>query len=149
MPAQDPFNVRVTFIDSASHFVLIDAKSTQTAVVETISSESSRNVLVKSIRRADAVAMSLAGECRRPARRAARPKLHSCIRPPYPRVVAVVYASRQGVLDGLTSFELLSHRRTDRSGALSYTGTIATGLSPQDVLADGTSHGQHSRSRPA
>ncbi|KAL4799708.1 PrpF protein-domain-containing protein [Aspergillus venezuelensis] len=60
MPGLDPFDVRVTLIDSANPFVLIDSTSIATALLGTISTDTGRHALVESIRRAGAVAMGLA-----------------------------------------------------------------------------------------
>ena len=62
MPGLDSFDVRVTLIDSANPFVLIDSTSIATALLGTISSDTGRNALVESIRRAGAVAMGLAAD---------------------------------------------------------------------------------------
>lgn len=74
MPNEEPFDVRVTLIDSANPFVLIDTTSIQTALLATIPSDSARGALVESIRRSGAVAMGLATDIETAGRTRGTPK---------------------------------------------------------------------------
>ncbi|KAL5047590.1 hypothetical protein BDW71DRAFT_196694 [Aspergillus fruticulosus] len=140
MPAHDPFNVRVTLIDSANPFVLIDATSISTAVVATICSESSWGALVESIRRAGAVAMGLASDIEAAGKTRGTPKAALV----YPPSLSQAGSGRSDIRVQAYSMGL-PHPSLQLTGAvtvavaLSYPGTIVTGLSTQAVRADGAS----------
>ncbi|KAL5002820.1 PrpF protein-domain-containing protein [Aspergillus recurvatus] len=139
MPAQDAFNVRVTLIDSANPFVLIDATSISTALVATISSESSRNALVESIRRAGAVAMGLASDIEAAGKTRGTPKAALVYPPTPPQNGSKRSAIRvQAYSMGLPHPSLQLTGAVTVAVALSYPDTIVASLSTQAVLADGT-----------
>lgn len=140
---QEPFDVRVTLIDSANPFVLVDATSISTALVATIPSESSRNSIVESIRRAGAVAMGLASDVETAATTRGTPKV-ALVYPP-----TVPHGSHKG---GKPDIRIQAYSMGRPHPSLQLTGavTVAVALSnpdtivadlstrPQAVSADGT-----------
>ncbi|KAL2862458.1 PrpF protein-domain-containing protein [Aspergillus lucknowensis] len=77
---RSPFSVRVTLIDSANPFVLIDASSIK-ALLQSSHSDSAQNNLVESIRREAAVAMGLASNVEVAAQTRGTPKAALVYRP--------------------------------------------------------------------
>ncbi|RDW74324.1 uncharacterized protein DSM5745_06986 [Aspergillus mulundensis] len=143
MPSQESLNARVTLIDSANPFVLIDATSISTALVATISSESSRNALVESIRRAGAVAMGLASDIETAGKTRGTPKA-ALVYPPTVSHAGRGMSSQSDIRVQAYSM-CLPHPSLQLTGAvtvavaLSYPGTIVAGLSASPAFADGAS----------
>ncbi|KAL4867583.1 hypothetical protein BDV12DRAFT_186631 [Aspergillus spectabilis] len=134
-PEQDPFDVRVTLIDSANPFVLIDTTSISTTLLETLPSNSARDALVESIRREGAVAMSLAPSVEAASKTRGTPK------------VALVYPPRadspsgrpdihvQAYSMGLPHPSLQLTAAVTIAVALSSTGTVAAWISASAARA--------------
>ncbi|KAL4959774.1 PrpF protein-domain-containing protein [Aspergillus stella-maris] len=137
MPGLDPFDVRVTLIDSANPFVLIDSTSIATVLLGTVSSDTARNTLVESIRRAGAVAMGLATDIETAGNVRGTPKA-ALVYPPKTFTENATSASQTDIRIQAYSMGL-PHPSLQLTGAvtvavaLSYTGTIVAKLSARDV----------------
>jgi 2-methylaconitate cis-trans-isomerase PrpF len=119
---QPPFTVRVTLIDSANPFVLIDSTSIQT-LFKNLSSEVAQNSLIESIRREAAVAMGLAPTVEAAAQTRGTPK------------AALVYPPDSETADiRIQAYSMgLPHPSLQLTGAV----TVAVALSyPNTVVAE-------------
>ncbi|KAI9376519.1 PrpF protein-domain-containing protein [Aspergillus egyptiacus] len=130
---QSPFDVRVTLIDSANPFVLIDTTSIST-LLKSLPSISAQSSLVESIRREGAVAMGLAANVELAGRTRGTPKA-ALIYPPgdatdRPDIRVQAYSM------GLPHPSLQLTGAVSIAVALSYPGTIASDLSSV-VATDG------------
>ncbi|KAL4950980.1 PrpF protein-domain-containing protein [Aspergillus filifer] len=137
MPCLDAFDVRVTLIDSANPFVLIDTTSIATALLSTISSDTARNALVESIRRAAAVAMGLATDVETAGKVRGTPKA-ALVYPPNSFTENATSASQPDIRVQAYSMGL-PHPSLQLTGAvtvavaLSYPGTIVAELSARGI----------------
>lgn len=138
MPSLEPFDVRVTLIDSANPFVLIDTTSISPTLLGTYPSDSDRNDLVETIRRAGAVAMGLAADVEAASRTRGTPKA-ALVYPPTFTQVGGGKDSRPDIRVQAYSMGL-PHPSLQLTGAvtiavaLSYPGTIAAGLSAMGAI---------------
>ncbi|KAL4735114.1 PrpF protein-domain-containing protein [Aspergillus similis] len=145
MLGQGPFDVRVTLIDSANPFVLIDTTSISTTLLGTISSDEARNALVESIRRAGAVAMGLATDVESAGRTCGTPKA-ALVYPP--SSMHNIY--QNGSVSSTSQPDIrvqaysmgLPHPSLQLTGAvtvavaLSYPGTVVADLSTCGIVPD-------------
>ncbi|KAL4887400.1 PrpF protein-domain-containing protein [Aspergillus karnatakaensis] len=134
-PDQDPFDVRVTLIDSANPFVLIDTTSISTTLLQTLPSNTARDALVEYIRCEGAVAMGLAPSVEAASKTRGTPK------------VALVYPPRGDSPHGRPDIHVqaysmgLPHPSLQLTGAvtiavaLSYPGTVAAEISASAAWA--------------
>ncbi|KAE8363457.1 PrpF protein-domain-containing protein [Aspergillus caelatus] len=141
MPSLEPFDVRVTLIDSANPFVLIDTTSISPTLLGTYPSDSDRNDLVETIRRAGAVAMGLATDAEAASRTRGTPKA-ALVYPPTFTQVGGGKDSRPDIRVQAYSMGL-PHPSLQLTGAvtiavaLSYPGTVAAGLSAMGAIMHG------------
>ncbi|KAB8225985.1 PrpF protein-domain-containing protein [Aspergillus novoparasiticus] len=141
MPNLEPFDVRVTLIDSANPFVLIDTTSISTTLLGTNPSDSDRHDLVETIRRAGAVAMGLATDVEAASRTRGTPKVALV----YPPTFTQADGSKKSRPDiRVQAYSMgLPHPSLQLTGAvtiavaLSYPGTIAAGLSAMGAIMHG------------
>lgn len=81
LPSREPFDVRVSLVDAANPFVLIDATSIST-ILKTVPSDDVLHRVVESIRREGAVAMGLATTVHTAAHTRGTPKVALVYPPP-------------------------------------------------------------------
>ncbi|KAL5343098.1 PrpF protein-domain-containing protein [Aspergillus crustosus] len=124
-PEQVPFNVRVTLIDSANPFILVDSTSISTALLETLPSDTARDALVESIRREGAVAMGLAPSVEAASKTRGTPK------------IALVYPPRGDGPSGRPDIHIQAYSMGLPHPSLQLTGavTIAVALSNPGTVA--------------
>ncbi|KAB8261309.1 PrpF protein-domain-containing protein [Aspergillus pseudonomiae] len=142
MPGREPFDVRVTLIDSANPFVLIDTTSISATLLGTNPSDSDRNDLVESIRRAGAVAMGLATDVEAAGRTRGTPKAALVFPPTITQAGGSIKARPdiriQAYSMGLPHPSLQLTGAVTIAVALSYPGTIVAGLSAMGSIMHGT-----------
>lgn len=129
MPNEEPFDVRVTLIDSANPFVLIDTTSIQTALLATIPSDSARGALVESIRRSGAVAMGLATDIETAGRTRGTPKAALVYPPSFTQDSDRADIRVQAYSMGLPHPSLQLTGAVTVAVALSYSNTVVAALS--------------------
>lgn len=139
IPNEEPFDVRVTLIDSANPFVLIDTTSIQTTLLATIPSDSSRNALVESIRRAGAVAMGLATDIETAGRTRGTPKAALVYPPSFTQDSDNPDIRVQAYSMGLPHPSLQLTGAVTVAAALSYPDTIVAALSTMGAMVNGVS----------
>lgn len=139
MPNEEPFDVRVTLIDSANPFVLIDTTSIQTALLATIPSDASRNALVESIRRAGAVDMGLATDIETAGRTRGTPKAALVYPPSFTLDSERPDIRIQAYSMGLPHPSLQLTGAVTVAVALSYPSTIVAALSTMGATVNGIS----------
>ncbi|KAL3456767.1 PrpF protein-domain-containing protein [Aspergillus heterothallicus] len=121
-----PFNVRVTLIDSANPFVLMDTTSIST-IVNNITSDADADTLVEIIRREAAVAMGLAPNVKVAAQTRGTPK------------VALVYPPTSDSRDSNADIRIQAYSMGLPHPSLQLTGavTVAVALSyPGTIVAE-------------
>lgn len=132
-----PFDVRVTLIDSANPFVLIDATSIST-ILKTLPSDEAQHALVESIRREGAVAMGLAATIEAAAKTRGTPKVALLYPPLFSQDGGETPDIRvQAYSMGLPHPSLQLTGAVCLAVALSMPGTIAADISARAVVADG------------
>jgi 2-methylaconitate cis-trans-isomerase PrpF len=124
-----PFTVRVTLIDSANPFVLIDSTSIQT-LLKGLTSDSAKNTIVESIRCEAAIAMGLASTVEAAAQTRGTPKA-ALVHPPNSKTADICIKAYSM---GLPHPSLQLTGAVTVAVALSYPGTIASELA---TMADG------------
>lgn len=136
LPSQEPFDVRVSLIDAANPFVLIDSTSIST-ILKTLPSDEAQHALVESIRREGTVAMGLATSVDAAAQTRGTPKV-ALIYPPLfsqdggktPDIRVQAYSM------GLPHPSLQLTGAVCVAAALSAPGTVAVELSSKAVIDD-------------
>jgi hypothetical protein len=136
IPDLPPFDARVTIIDAANPFVLIDGTSI-TSVLNNLPSPEARHAVVETIRRQGAVEMGLAKTVEDASKTRGTPKVALLYPPIISQQKSTPDLRVQSYSMGLPHPSLQLTGAVCLATALSNQGTIAADLSSNPVIADG------------